>query len=130
MRNKCKEAVTTTEEQTPLRLVIRVSSFVIVSRLRDFVLRISLSSESANAHAVFFPLPGVLDGESGPGLNFEAGLGDGDSSAFADAVGAVLDFRQGVVDFAEQRAVFFHQGEGEFLLVIVGAHVSHVDWQG
>lgn len=74
-----------------------------------------------------FNLPGVFDGVSGPGLGFESGFADGFTGAFADAVGSVLDFRETVVEIAEELAVFFHEAEREFLLVIVGPHVGHVD---
>src|SRR6185436_854966 len=71
----------------------------------------------------------VFDGIFRPGLGLEAGLGDRLAGAFADAVGAVADFAQGNVDLAQELPIFFDQAEREFLLVVVGAHVGHVDRQ-
>jgi len=78
-------------------------------------------------HHSVFHFAGVFDGVAGPGFGFEAGLADGFAGAFADAVGAVLDFGEGLVDFAKKDTIFFDQSQGEFLLVVVGAHVGHVD---
>src|ERR1700733_1359738 len=44
-------------------------------------------------HAAFFQLSSVFDAVLGPGLGFEARFADRFAGAFADAVGAVLDFR-------------------------------------
>src|SRR5258706_2657328 len=74
-----------------------------------------------------FEFAGVLDGILGPRLGFEARLGDGFAGAFAHAIGAVADLGERDVNFAQELAVFFDQAEGEFLLVIVGAHVGHVN---
>src|SRR5580658_11288647 len=78
------------------------------------------------ADGAAFHAAGEFDGEAGPGLDFEADLADGEAGAFTEAVGAVLDLGQGVVDFLEELAVFFHEADGEFLFVVVGAHVGHV----
>jgi len=78
------------------------------------------------AHS-FFDSAGIVDGIAGPGLGFEAGAGDGFARAFADAVRAVADFGEGEVDFAEELAVLFDEAQGEFLFVVIGAHVGHVD---
>ena len=69
----------------------------------------------------------MLDGVPGPGLRFEARLADGQVGAFAQAVAAILNLGQRVIYFTEQVAIFFHQAKREFLLVVVGAHVGHVE---
>ena len=72
-------------------------------------------------------LTGIFDGEAGPGLGFEARLGDRFAGAFANAEGSVLDFGKRVVDLAQKLAILLDQAERELLLIVVGAHVGHVE---
>jgi len=71
----------------------------------------------------------IFNREASPWLIFQPLFIDRLAGAFADTEGAVLEFGQGAIDLAEKLPIFFHQTERELLLVIVGAHVGHVDWQ-
>ena len=71
-------------------------------------------------------LPGVFNRISSPRLGFKPGLADRLAGSLADAEGSVLNFSEGIIQIAEEFAVFFHQAKREFLFVVVGSHVGHV----
>src|SRR5947208_2706288 len=74
-----------------------------------------------------FHLPRVFYGISGPWFGLEARLGDGLAGPLADPVAAIANFTQGGIDFAQKLAVLLDQAQRELLLVVVRAHVGHVD---
>src|SRR5438477_4331314 len=99
-------------------------------RGEGFAIDLRFANRKSPSSSAALALAGVFDAEPGPGLDLEARLADGLAGAFADAVGAVLDLGQGRVDLAEQVAVFLDEAQGELLLVVIGAHVGHMDGQG
>ena len=74
-----------------------------------------------------FQLSGVFDTVSGPGLGFETNLRYRLTGSFSNPVSAFLYTLEGAVDFFQQFPLAVHQSEDEFLLVVVGSNISHMN---
>src|SRR5205823_7523806 len=86
----------------------------------------SFDSSNQLAPELLLFLPRELDRVARPRLRLQSDLADRLARPLADAVAAVHDLGQRGVDFAQDVALLLHQPERELLLVVVGAHVGHV----
>src|SRR3954470_12145534 len=73
--------------------------------------------------------PRMFDRKPCPRLRFQPDLRDRLAGAFAEAVGTVLDLREPGIELSEQIAVLLDQPERELLLVVIRAHIGHVQRQ-